>query len=170
MAALERDYPDAIPGARTSLEAIAAIDAALAGGEALAEPFVTKITRKGAAVPVADPNQLPKRKLDVIEYATELLMEEVATESAIPTTANGGLSSGGQRCSHVENLLLLLLLPRLRAADDVHSACVADAVRRQQPPAAAPGRLPTAREPVTIARHVLECFIQQTRLISSRAG
>ena len=27
---------------------------------------------------------------------------------------------------------------------------------------------PTAREPVTIARHVLECFIQQTRLISSR--
>ena len=112
MAALERDYPDAIPGAKTSLDAIAAIDAALVGGEAPAEPFVTKITRKGAAVPVADPNQLPKRKLDVIEYATELLMEEVATEYAIPTTANGGLTSGGRRRSHVENLLLLL--PRLR--------------------------------------------------------
>lgn len=27
---------------------------------------------------------------------------------------------------------------------------------------------PTAREPLTIARHVLECFIQETRLISSR--
>ncbi len=27
---------------------------------------------------------------------------------------------------------------------------------------------PTAREPLTVARHVLECFIQQTRLISSR--
>lgn len=112
MAALERNYPDAIPGAKASLDAIAAIDQGLASGEAAAEPFVTKVTRKGAVAPVADPNQLPKRKLDVIEYATELLMEEVSTEYAEPTQLNGGLSPGVQRRAHVENLLLVL--PRLR--------------------------------------------------------
>ncbi|WP_094555496.1 hypothetical protein [Synechococcus sp. 1G10] len=112
MAALERSYPDAIPAAKDSLDAIAAIDAALAGGQARAEPFVIKTTRKGAALPVADPNQLPKRKLDVIEYATELLMEEVSTEYAEPTAANGSLSPGALRRAHVESLLLIL--PRLR--------------------------------------------------------
>ncbi len=111
MAALERDYPDAIPGAKASLDAIAAIDAALAGGEAAAAPFVTKVTRKGAVTP-ANPAQLPTRKLDVIEYATDLLMEEVSTEYAEPTAVNGGLSPGGQRRAHVDNLLLVL--PRLR--------------------------------------------------------
>ncbi len=112
MAALERNYPDAIPCAKASLDAIAVIDQGLACGEAAAEPFVTKVTRKGAAAPVADPNQLPKRKLDVIEYATELLMEEVSTEYAEPTSLNGGLSPGAQRRAHVESLLLVL--PNLR--------------------------------------------------------
>lgn len=111
MAALERDYPDAIPGAKTRLDAIAAIDQGLATGDVAAEPFVTKVTRKGAVTPVEDPNQLPKRKLDVIEYATELLMEEVSTEYAEPTSLNSGLSPGAQRRAHVESLLLVL--PRL---------------------------------------------------------
>lgn len=117
MAVLERHYADAIPGAKASLDAIAVIDQGLsggqgAGGQAPVEPYVTKVTRKGAVAPVADPNQLPKRKLDVIEYATELLMEEVSTEYAEPTQLNGGLSPGAQRRAHVENLLLVL--PRLR--------------------------------------------------------
>lgn len=112
MAALERHYPDAIPGAKASLDAIAVIDQGLAGGQAPVEPYVTKVTRKGAVAPVADPNQLPKRKLDVIEYATELLMEEVSTEYAEPTQLNGGLTPGAQRRAHVDNLLLVL--PRLR--------------------------------------------------------
>ncbi|MCP9915332.1 hypothetical protein [Cyanobium sp. ATX 6F1] len=111
MAALERSYPDAIPGAKASLDAIAAIDAALVGGQTAADPFVIKTTRKAAVSP-ADPNQLPKRKLDVIEYATELLMEEVSTEYAEPTAANGSLSPGALRRAHVESLLLIL--PRLR--------------------------------------------------------
>ena len=111
MVALERDYPDAIPGAKASLDAIAAIDQGLASGGAQTEPFVTKVTRKGAVTP-ANPAQLPTRKLDVIEYATDLLMEEVSTEYAEPTAVNGGLSPGGQRRAHVESLLLVL--PRLR--------------------------------------------------------
>jgi hypothetical protein len=111
MAQLERSYPDAIPGAKDSLDAIAAIDASIAGGAPPSEPFVTKITRKGAVTP-ANPAQLPTRKLDVIEYATDLLMEEVSTEYAEPTHASSGLSPGGQRRAHVDNVLLVL--PRLR--------------------------------------------------------
>lgn len=112
MAALERDYPDAIPGARADLDAIAAIDQGFSsGGGAAAEPFVTKVTRKGAVAPV-NPGQLPRRRLDVIEYATELLMEEVATEYAAPAPAGSGLTPGAQRRAHVESLLLVL--PRLR--------------------------------------------------------
>lgn len=72
MAQLERSYPEAIPGAKASLDAIAVIDAGLVAGGTPAEPFVIKTTRKAAAGPV--PAELPKKKLDVIEYATELLI------------------------------------------------------------------------------------------------
>ena len=106
MAQLERSYPEAIPGAKASLDAIAVIDAGLAAGGTPAEPIVIKTTRKAAAGPV--PAELPKKKLDVIEYATELLMEEVSTEYAEPTANSYGLSSGAQRRGHVANLLLIL--------------------------------------------------------------
>ena len=106
MAQLERSYPEAIPAAKASLDAIAVIDAGLAAGGTPAEPFVIKTTRKAAAGPV--PAELPKKKLDVIEYATELLMEEVSTEYAEPTANSYGLSSGAQRRGHVANLLLIL--------------------------------------------------------------
>ncbi len=106
MAQLERSYPEAIPAAKASLDAIAVIDAGLASGGTPAEPFVIKTTRKAAAGPV--PAELPKKKLDVIEYATELLMEEVSTEYAEPTANSYGLSSGAQRRGHVANLLLIL--------------------------------------------------------------
>ncbi|MCX5930743.1 MAG: hypothetical protein NTW83_02630 [Cyanobacteria bacterium] len=80
MADLERSYPQAISAAKASLDAIAVIDAGLSAGGTPAEPFVIKTTRKAAAGPV--PAELPQKKLDVIEYATELLMEEVSTEYA----------------------------------------------------------------------------------------
>ena len=49
----------------------------------------------------------------MIEYATELLMEEVSTEYAEPHRhCSCGLSPGAQRRGHVDNLLLIL--PRLR--------------------------------------------------------
>jgi hypothetical protein len=106
MAQLERSYPEAIPAAKASLDAIAVIDAGLTAGGTPAEPFVIKTTRKAAAGPV--PAELPKKKLDVIEYATELLMEEVSTEYAEPTANSYVLSSGAQRRAHVANLLLTL--------------------------------------------------------------
>jgi hypothetical protein len=109
MAALERHYPEAIAGARAHLDAIALLDQAAmpaATAEPPPPPRIRKVTRKGAAGPV--PPELPKRRLDVIEYATELLMEEVSTEYAEPTANSYVLSSGAQRRAHVANLLLTL--------------------------------------------------------------
>ena len=108
MAELERDYPAGIAVAAKSLELIAAIDQQLASTPLAAEPVVIKTSRKGAAAPV--PAELPKRKLDVIEFATELLIEEVATEYALPE--NTGPSLAAQRRQQVE--ALLLVLPGLR--------------------------------------------------------
>ncbi len=108
MAELERDYPAGIAVAVGSLERIAAIDQQLANFPVAAEPVVIKTSRKGAAAPV--PAELPKRKLDVIEYATELLLEEVATEYVLPESQGPSLAT--QRRQQVE--ALLLVLPALR--------------------------------------------------------
>ena len=107
MAELERDYPAGIGVATRCLDQIAAIDQQLASTP-VAEPVVIKTSRKGAAAPV--PTELPKRKLDVIEFATELLIEEVATEYALPEST--GPSLAAQRRQQVE--ALLLVLPGLR--------------------------------------------------------
>ena len=108
MAELERDYFAGISVAVGCLERIAAIDQQLANFPVVAEPVVIKTSRKGAAGPV--PAELPKRKLDVIEFATELLIEEVATEYALPESQ--GPSLAAQRRQQVE--ALLLVLPELR--------------------------------------------------------
>ncbi len=108
MAELERDYPAGVGVAVGCLERIAAIDQQLASTPVNAEPVVIKTSRKGAAAPV--PAELPKRKLDVIEFATELLIEEVATEYVLPESQ--GLSLATQRRQEVE--ALLLVLPGLR--------------------------------------------------------
>lgn len=111
MAALEQHYPDAIPAAKAHIDAISAIDHPPTppdpGAVPDAAPVVVKVTRKGAAVPI--PAELPKKKLDVIEYATELLMEEVSTEYDFPpqTTASD-LPPQLSRRRHVEALLLIL--------------------------------------------------------------
>jgi len=108
MVELERDYPAGIAVAVGNLERIAAIDQQLASAPVAAEQVVIKTSRKGAAGPV--PAELPKRKLDVIEFATELLLEEVATEYALPESQ--GPSLAAQRRQQVE--ALLLVLPCLR--------------------------------------------------------
>ena len=108
MAEMERDYPAGIAVAVGSLNRIKEIDQQLASSPVAAEPVVIKTSRKGAVGPV--PAELPKRKLDVIEFATELLMEEVATEYALPESQ--GPSLAAQRRQQVE--ALLLVLPGLR--------------------------------------------------------
>lgn len=111
MARLSNIYPDAIPAAKAHLDAIALIDTPTEPGASTApEPVVKKVTRKGAVDP--PPAQLPQKKLDVIEYATELLMEEVSTEYVIPAEHASAIpASVRQRQRHVE--ALLLILPRL---------------------------------------------------------
>ena len=104
MAELERDYPAGIAVAVGCLERIASIEQQLASTPVAAEPVVIKTSRKGAAAPV--PAELPKRKLDVIEFATELLLEEVATEYTLPESQ--GPSLAAQRRQQVEALLLVL--------------------------------------------------------------
>ena len=108
MAELERDYPAGIAVAVGCLERIAAIDQQLVSAPVAAEPVVIKTSRKGAAGPV--PAELPKRKLDVIEFATELLIEEVATEYVLPESTSPSLAA--QRRQQGE--ALLLVLPGLR--------------------------------------------------------
>ena len=108
IAELERDYPAGIAVAVGCLERIATIDQQLASAPVSAEPVVIKTSRKGAVGPM--PAELPKRKLDVIEFATELLIEEVATEYALPESQ--GPSLAAQRRQQVE--ALLLVLPGLR--------------------------------------------------------
>lgn len=122
MAQLEASYPDPIPSAKASLDAIALIDAALLAPPPPLDPdappqnaVVTKVSRKGAAIPI--PEQLPTKKLDVIEYATDLLMEEVVTEYEIPSAdqaaAASSLAPAQQRRLHAQTILLIL--PSLRS-------------------------------------------------------
>jgi hypothetical protein len=121
MQTLERTYPEVIPTARAHLDAIALLDAKpLAppsgpdGGESQQQPRIRKVTRKGAAGPL--PQELPQKKLDVIEYATELLLEEVSTEYELPPAPAPdavGADARRQRQRRVQELLLIL--PRLSA-------------------------------------------------------
>jgi hypothetical protein len=120
MQALERTYPEVIPTARAHLDAIALLDAQpppspeQGNGESQQQPRIRKVTRKGAAGPV--PQELPQKKLDVIEYATELLLEEVSTEYELPPAPAPdavGADARRQRQRHVQELLLML--PRLSA-------------------------------------------------------
>ena len=107
MADLEQLYPDAIPTARRELDAIASIDAELAGLspeqlQALIE------TRRKAVSPDALPEDgsLPVKKADVIEYDTELLREETITRYGEGLSIESALRR--QRSGHAQALLLML--------------------------------------------------------------
>ena len=107
MADLEQLYPDAIPTARRELDAIAAIDAELAGlsPEQLQAPIET---RRKAMAPDALPEDgsLPVKKADVIEYDTELLREETITRYGEGLSIEAAMRR--QRAGHAQALLLLL--------------------------------------------------------------
>jgi len=109
MAGLQLNYPTGVCTAQRHLDAIAALDGQL---QALTPAELNRPIRsrlKGVAGGVV-PNPLPLRRLDVVEFATELLLEESDTEwdPAAPSVA-AVLSS--RRSGHVAQLVLLL--PRL---------------------------------------------------------
>ncbi len=109
MAALQQHYPTGVCTAQRHLDAIAVLDGqlqALSPAE-LNRPIRSR--RKGVAGG-AVPNPLPLRKLDVVEYATELLLEESDTEWD-PAAPSAAVVLGSRRSGHVAQLALLL--PRL---------------------------------------------------------
>lgn len=115
MAAVEQLQPSAIAAVQRCLQEIAGLDHRLAAltPEQWQQPL--EIQRKGA-IPEALTNalaadgELPVRKADVIEYATELLLEESTTRFA-----SGTLSVGDVLLAQRKRLeqALLLMLPSL---------------------------------------------------------
>ncbi|WP_411877231.1 hypothetical protein [Vulcanococcus limneticus] len=109
MASLEIHYPVGVCTAQGHLAAIAALSQQLAALTPADLNAPIRSRRKGVAGGVV-PNPLPLSKLAVVEYATELLLEETDTEwSADGPSAAVVLSR--QRNAHIQQLVLLL--PRL---------------------------------------------------------
>jgi len=107
MRSLEQGYPDAIPTAIAELEAIQAVDQELSALtiEQLQAP--TEITRTAATDGVLTPGQPPPvAKADVIEYATDLLKEEIKTRYG--ATTSPALLLQQRRIRHGQALLLML--------------------------------------------------------------
>lgn len=107
MRQLEQGYPDAIPTAQGELAAIAEVDAQLMTltAEQLQTPI--EITRTAAAPDVLTPGAPPPvAKADVIEYATDLLKEEIKTRYAAATAP--ALVLQQRRVRHSQGLLLML--------------------------------------------------------------
>jgi hypothetical protein len=115
MAAVAQLQPTAISAVQQCLQDIAALDQRLAAltPEQCQHPL--EIQRKGARPDVLNAalttdGELPVRKADVIEYATELLLEESTTRFA-----SGTLSVGEVLLAQRKRLeqALLLMLPSL---------------------------------------------------------
>ena len=110
MMQLQIHYPTGVCTAQGHLDAIAGLDqqlAALTPAE-VNNPIRTK--RKGVAGGVV-PNPLPLSKLAVVEYATELLLEDTESEWN-PAGPSLAMVLGKQRSQHIGQLALLL--PRLQ--------------------------------------------------------
>jgi hypothetical protein len=107
MAGLLQTHPAAIPSAQAELAAIALIDQQLAGlsPEQLQAPIEVRRNSAIAGAIGAD-GELPVSKADVIEYATDLLREEVVTRFQQPAPLD--LLLRRQRASHGQALLLML--------------------------------------------------------------
>lgn len=109
MAVLEQGYPAAIPTAQAALQAIAELDQQLEAlsSEQLQSPI--EISRIGAAPGVIRAGEAPPiAKADVIEYATDLLKEEITTRYAAGTAP--ALVLQQRRVRHAQALLLMLPL------------------------------------------------------------
>jgi hypothetical protein len=110
MALLQAHYPTGVCTAQGHLDAIALLDQQLAAltPAQVNRPLRTK--RKGVAGGVV-PNPLPLSKLAVVEYATELLLEETESEWD-PAGPSPAVVMGKQRSQHIGQLALLL--PKLQ--------------------------------------------------------
>jgi len=98
MRQLEQGYPDAIPTAIGELEAIQQLDQELSALsiEQLQAPI--EITRRAASDGVLTPGEPPPvAKADVLEYATDLLKEEIKTRYGASTNPAQLLQQRRQR-------------------------------------------------------------------------
>jgi hypothetical protein len=110
MAMLQAHYPTGVCTAQGHLDAIAGLDQQLAALTPVDVNSPVRTKRKGVAGGVV-PNPLPLSKLAVVDYATELLLEETESEwnHAGPSPA---LVLNRHRSQHIGQLALLL--PRLQ--------------------------------------------------------
>ena len=110
MALLESHYPTGVCTAQGHLDAIAALDQQLAALTPAELNAPIRSRRKGVAGGVV-PNPLPLSKLAVVEYATDLLLEETDTHWN-PNAPSPAVVLARQRAVHIGQLALLL--PRLQ--------------------------------------------------------
>ena len=110
MAQLQTHYPTGVCTAQGHLDAIAALNEQLAALTPADINAPVRSSRKGVAGGVV-PNPLPLSKLAVVEYATELLLEETESEWN-PSGPSPAMVLGRQRSQHIGQLALLL--PRLQ--------------------------------------------------------
>jgi hypothetical protein len=110
MAQLQTHYPTGVCTAQRHLDAIAELDQQLAALTPADLNPPVRSSRKGVVGGVA-PNPLPLSKLAVVEYATELLLEETESQWD-PTAPSPAVVLGRQRSQHIGQLALLL--PRLQ--------------------------------------------------------
>lgn len=110
MAMLQTHYPTGVCTAQGHLDGITALDQRLAALTPAEVNSPVRSQRKGVAGG-AVPNPLPLSKLAVVEYATELLLEETDTEWN-PAGPSPAVVLNRQRSQHIGQLALLL--PRLQ--------------------------------------------------------
>ncbi len=110
MAQLQTHYPTGVCTAQGHLDAIAALNEELAALTPADLNAPVRSSRKGVAGGVV-PNPLPLSKLAVVEYATELLLEETESEWD-PAGPSPAVVLNRQRSQHIGQLALLL--PRLQ--------------------------------------------------------
>ena len=110
MALLQTHYPTGVCTAQGHLDAIAVLDQQLAALTPADVNSPVRSRRKGVAGGVV-PNPLPLSKLAVVEYATELLLEDTESEWN-PAGPSPAVVLNRQRSQHIGQLALLL--PRLQ--------------------------------------------------------
>jgi hypothetical protein len=110
MAMLQTHYPTGLCTAQGHLDAIAGLDQQLAALTPAEVNSPVRSKRKGVAGGVV-PNPLPLSKLAVVDYATELLLEETESEWN-PAGPSPAVVLNRQRSQHIGQLALLL--PRLQ--------------------------------------------------------
>ena len=110
MALLQTHYPTGVCTAQRHLDAIAVLNQQLAALTPAEVNSPIRSSRKGVAGGVV-PNPLPLSKLAVVDYATELLLEETESEWN-PAGPSPAVVLNLQRSQHIGQLALLL--PRLQ--------------------------------------------------------